>query len=325
VDGEFLNQPSGAGQPVGMPDATKVFVVNPSTFSPGDTVHVFSGFSGSPGGGTEATLKGEMRQVASVVTTLPAHIVVEAIPPNTTDALQHTYPYAGAAPPGEDPPYSFVARVDAGIYDIAATATKLAPVFNDAFVEYKFVEDSLGINGRGRVPAWTNIAEVDDIGRGALFFANRMPPSFTTPKTNHVHLVAAATHMDTDPDEVDAVGATLSGFNLSWVFYDKIASNPACSGGALVNCVLSTSAHELVHQWDVNSNLARGHDSQLAHNSATRGCLMNLASDDTLPDLARLHDNLTAPPSPPSIDLYCLRGHVDDLNQTACTWPPLFP
>jgi hypothetical protein len=323
--GEFLNQPSGAGQPVGMPDATKVFVANPSVFAPGDIVHVFSGLSGSPGGGTEATLKGEMRRVASVVTTPPTHIVVEAIPPNTTDALQHTYPYSGGAPPGDDPPYSFVAKVAAGVYDIAATALKLAPVFDDAFVEFVFVEDALGIDGTGRVPAWTSIAEVDDIGRSALFFANRMPPSFATPKTNHLQLVASATHMDMDPDEMDAIGATLSGFNLSWVFYDKIASVPACGAAVLANCVLSTSAHELVHQWDVNPNLAGGHDSQIAHNSATRGCLMNLTSDDTLPDLARLHDNLTAPPPPPSIDLYCLRGHADDLNQTACSWPPLFP
>lgn len=315
-DGEFLYQPSGAGQPVGMPDATKVFVVNPNTFTVGDVVHVFSGFTGFAGGGTQATLTGEMRQVAAVVTTPPpAHIVVEAIPPSTIDALQHTYPYSGGAPPGEDPPYSFVAKVGAGVYDIGVTKEKLAPVFDDAFVDWVFVDVPR------HIPYW-NIAEVNQVGRSAFFFDNREPPSFSLPKTNHVQLVAAGTHMD--PVFPDAVGSTLENFNLSWVFFDKLVA--ACNAAVLANCVLSTTAHELVHQWDVNSttNLG-GHDLQLAHNSLTRGCLMNLSSDDRLPDLAKLHDNLTAPPSPSSIDLYCLRGHVDDLNQTACSWPPFFP
>lgn len=39
---------------------------------------------------------------------------------------------------------------------------------------------------------------------------------------------------------------------------------------------------------------------------------------DRLIGPARFHANLAAP----SKDLYCIRGHVDDLNQDAYTWPP---
>lgn len=119
------------------------------------------------------------------------------------------------------------------------------------------------------------------------FLSNREPPSFATARRNHVQLVAAGTHMDMTPANMNAIGATLANSNLSWVFFDKIAAVTGCSGAALANCVLSTTAHELVHQWDANPNTVGRHDSQTAHNSTTRGCLMNLMSDDTLPDLGQ--------------------------------------
>lgn len=292
--GQFINQTSGAGQA----DPSKVFVPTPATFAMGNMVHVLAGF---PAGGTPATADGEMRTVVAIAAD---HIVVNA-------PLANTYPYGGGFPPGEDPPYSFVAKVTGGAYDLSPSTPIGATAFDDTFTEWVFVD------GGGFVPAWPTINDVADIGRSVFFFKNRQPPSFQVPRTNHVQLVAAGSHSDVA--EPNATGATSAAGNISWVFHDKIASLcGGCNTNQLKNFIDSVATHELAHQWNVNPpvTLTDGHDSEFTWINATRECLMNLAGDDTL-GVARFHANLAAP----SIDLYCIRGHVDDLNQDSCMWP----
>ena len=91
-------------------------------------------------------------------------------------------------------------------------------------------------------------------------------------------------------------------------------SDPANGQFALPTAILR-SARSQGHDWDVNHGMSRHHDSQFAWNSATAKCLMDPDRDRKLGVVA-LHDETA-----PSIDLYCIRSHVDDLNQTSCTWP----
>jgi len=58
-----------------------------------------------------------------------------------------------------------------------------------------------------------------------------------------------------------------------------------------------------------------GHDLENSWNNAARKCLMNEMRDPSL-GVGRFHANLAAP----SKDLYCIRGHLDDLNQDTCVW-----
>ncbi len=295
-EGAFIDQTSSAGQ-------TQVFVTTPATFTAGDMVHIFSAES-------PATKTGDMRTVVNV----PVggdHIVVDG-------NLSQTYTYTAGVPPvapGDAPPYSYVAKVTPGVYgDVKPPVRDLVAAFDDAFTEWVVIETD------GVVPGWTTVPNDltgrPAVGRSAAFFENR---EFSAP-SNTVQLVAAGF----------AVGPLVAGgtvgdgtTNVSWVFVDRITSNlcMGCSGAQLGNYINTVAAHELAHQWNVNKPQdPGGHDSENAWNNATRKCLMNSSRDRTL-GRDHFHADLTAT----SIDLYCIRGHVDNLNLDTCTWPPEFP
>lgn len=290
--GEFVNQNSGAGQP----DPSKVFVVNPGTFMVGEEVHVLSG--------TPTTQEGERRTVSAVALD---HIVVNS-------PLGSTYTYSGPNPPGAAAPYSFVAKVSAGAYEILPTSNTLAISFTDPFNEWQFVD------GGSFLPAWPMINLTDIDPQTSAFFKNVLPG--VIPRTNHVQLVAAGALAAPDPNILGATQADnalpLISKNWSWVFTDTIQSKcVGCTGGQLQNSLSDVAAHELAHQWNVNPESTAGHDLENSWNDATKKCLMNQSRDRALGP-ARLHANLAAL----SKDLYCIRGHSDNLNQDTCTWPP---
>lgn len=291
--GEFIDQTSGAGQA----DPTRVFVPTPATFAMGDMVHVLSGE-------TQDTAEGEMAAIASIGAD---HVVLNA-------PLTHTYSYLGPEPPGDANPYSFIAKVvPGGAYDnIGASSADLAVAFDDPFTEWLFVD------GGSFLPAWTVIDQVDINPRSFLFFLNRQSPMSPTPRENHVQLVAAGA--STVATINGLTGAQDPATNWSWVFKDASAMNcTGCNATQLLSFIIDVTVHELGHQWNVNipQDLG-GHDSENSWNDAGRKCLMNEMRDASLTGTAHFHANLAAP----SIDLYCIRGHVDDLNQDSCTWPP---
>ena len=289
--GEFVDQTSGAGQA----DPTQIFVVNPATFSIGEQVHVLSG-------STPATQEGEGRTVSAVAID---HIVVDS-------ALTNSYTQS-------DPntaPYSFVAKVSGGFYEVAPSSTVLGITFTDPLCDWTFVD------GGSFLPAWTSIPIDDITPRTSTFFKNLQ--AGLIPRTNHVQLVAAG--QLADPNGTDFLGLTQAvnppggtSKNWSWIFLDSIQNFCfGCSAAQLQNSIWDTSAHELAHQWNVNRpENPEGHDSENTWNDATKRCLMNPVSDLKIGP-ARLHANLAAP----SKDLYCIRGHTNDLNQDTCTWPP---
>jgi hypothetical protein len=288
--GEFMNQTSGAGQA----DPAKVFVLTPATFTMGDTVHVLSGE-------TPDTAAGEIRTVASVAAD---HVVLDA-------PLTRTYSYLGPDPPGDANPFSFIAKVSGGVYDdIGASVANLAQAFDDPFTEWLFVD------GGSFLPAWTVIDQTDINPRSFFFFLNRQSPASPTPKPNHVQLVAAGA---TNPPVNGLTGGQNPATNWSWVLKDTSTANcVGCSAAQLLNFITDVTVHELAHQWNVNRPQdPGGHDSENAWDDPGRKCLMNEMRNGALDGVARFHDNLAAP----SIDLYCIRGHIDDLNQDSCTWP----
>ena len=293
--GEFVDQTSGAGQA----DPAQVFVVNPATFTVGEEVHVLSG--------TPSTQEGERRTVSAVAID---HIVVNS-------ALASTYTYIGPAAPGDAAPYSFVAKVSGGVYEVLPTSNTLAISFTDPFLEWKFVD------GGSFLPAWPVVGDPNVINtRTPSFFKNVLPG--TVPKINHVQLVAAGALGAPDPNIRGVTQAENDGIliskNWSWIFTDTIQSSCiACTGLQIQNSISDVTAHELAHQWNVNLEIpdTGGHDMQNTWNDATKKCLMNQARDRKIGP-ARLHENLAAPTN----DLYCIRGHTDDLNQDSCTWPP---
>jgi hypothetical protein len=72
----------------------------------------------------------------------------------------------------------------------------------------------------------------------------------------------------------------------------------------------------LAHQWNVNPEDSEAHDLENTWNTPARKCLMNESRDPKIGGVAKFHANLTAA----SKDLYCIRGHVDDLNLDTCSW-----
>ncbi len=288
--GEFINQTSGAGQP----DPAKVFVVNPATFTVGEEVHVLSG--------TPATQEGERRTVSAVALD---HIVVNS-------ALTNAYTYTGPTSPGDVAPYSFVAKVSGGVYEVLPTSNTLAISFTDPFMEWKFVD------GGSFLPAWTviDLLKIDE--RTHVFFKNVQPGVPVIPRTNHVQLVAAGalTTSDRGATQAENNGTQISK-NWSWILTDTIQSLCACTGTLLQNSFSDVTAHELAHQWNVNPEDPLRHDLENTWNDPTKKCLMNESRVRSMGPV-RLHANLAAP----SKDLYCIRGSLDDLNQNACTWPP---
>jgi len=297
--GEFIDQTSGAGQP----DPTKVFVVNPATFAVADEVHVLAGFITPLT--VPATAEGEKRTVTSVAAD---HIVLNA-------PLANSYPYVGPDPPGGATPYSFVAKVSGGFHEISPTSKVLSRTFDDPFTEWQFVD------GGSFVPAWTVIARNDIDARSFAFFKNLEPS--VIPKANHVQLVTAGVLAAPDAGLAGLTSADNptgdTALNWSWIFRDAIQSScTGCTATQLQNYLSDVTAHELAHQWNVNKpEDPGGHDLQNTWHDVAKKCLMNEARDRLIGP-ARFHANLAAP----SKDLYCIRGHVDDLNQDACTWPP---
>ncbi|HKY31669.1 MAG TPA: hypothetical protein VJV23_03960 [Candidatus Polarisedimenticolia bacterium] len=289
--GEFINQTSGAGQP----DPAKVFVASPGTFTVGEEVHVLSGL-------TPATQEGERRTVSAVAVD---HIVVNS-------PLTSAYPYGGPVAPGDAAPYSFVAKVAGGFYEISPTSSTLGISFTDPFSEWQFVD------GGSFLPAWTVMPLMKIDERTHVFFRNVQPGAPVVPKTNHVQLVAAGAVDTGDRGVTQADNALpLISKNWSWVLTDTIQSLCACAGAPLQNSFSDVAAHELAHQWNVNPEDPNRHDLENTWNDSTKLCLMNQNRVRTLGP-ARLHANLAAP----SKDLYCIRGHLDDLNQDMCSWPP---
>ncbi len=297
--GEFVDQTSGAGEP----DAAKVFVVNPATFTVGEEVHVLAGFI------TPATVaavaEGEKRTVAAVAAD---HIVLNA-------PLNNTYPYVATMPPGLDAPYSFVAKVAAGAYEISPSSKILAKAFDDPFSEWTFVD------GSSFLPFWSvqeSSAATFVDARSFAFFKNFSQASPIAPRTNHVQLVAVgATDTGVSKGLTQATNSGPDiGSNWSWVFTDNITANcGGCTMTQLQNFREDVTTHELAHQWNVNPEDVNGHDLQDAWNNPSRRCLMNETREPTL-GVGRFHSNLAAP----SKDLYCIRGHVDDLNLDTCVW-----
>ncbi len=288
--GEFINQDSGNGQSL-------VYVPTPSAFPVDAMVHVMSGFDA-------ATVKGEFGIVR--MNSATDHIVVDTDPGTPlNDPLINLY----GASTSTTHPFSFVALAG-DAYDIQPSTTVLAEAFDDAFVEW------LRVDGSSFLPSWPVINE-NDIDSRSFFFFKNLDRGTVMPEINHIQLVAAGALAA--PDDGDA-GKASSGKAWSWVFTDTIASTcVGCTSTQEQNYEHSVNAHECAHQWDVNPTDTKGHCTQTAWNDLSRGCLMNSPIDRPWLGVPRLHKS-TGPTIPD--DLYCIRGHVDDLNQESCTWPP---
>jgi hypothetical protein len=95
------------------------------------------------------------------------------------------------------------------------------------------------------------------------------------------------------------------------------AQHIAIATVARVDVLVSWNFKHIVNLYRIHGynsvNLRRGYPTPI---SPTRKCLMNEARSRTLDGVARLHANLAATTK----DLYCVRGHIDDLNQDTCAW-----
>ena len=301
--GEFLTQTSGAGQP----NPARVFVANPGIFAPGDAVHILSGDS-------IATSEGEFGIIALV-----GAAFVDLQSPL---ALSYSEPLD---PPNNILfPYSFLARIASGFFDAHPSTTELATTFDDTFVEWYLLATT------GFVPHWAFAAGTTDELRNAFLsersflFFDHFNRSDGMPFMNYVQLVSASRFEESPPITGAVLGlteATNSGgqtaFNWSWIFADTITSFAPSN---LQNVSYHVAAHELGHQLNVNQGnpLGKGHDGEDAWGVPILGCLMNATTPPDTTSVRRLHASLTAP----SQDLYCIRTHVDDLNQDQC---PAFP
>lgn len=305
--GETVTQDSGLG-------ANRVYVANPSTFSVGDDVHVLSGDN-------FATAEGEISKVAPGGIAAD-HIVLE-------DTLTNLYRESdgGPAPTNDQHPFSFVARVADGSYDAQLSSESLTRLYDDTFMEWLFVD------GGSFLPLWPVVDSTTPATaaewiqqRTVHFFKNLDAFSPPSASRNHVQLVAAARY---DPQIVpypvppqDVIGGVslgdLDATNWSWVFVKGILDGctiVGCTAQQLDNILNDYKNHELAHQWQVNKpqNVA-GHDMRTSWNSSQL-CQMNESRDFSMP--TKFHAELSAP-----FDLFCIRGHVDDLDQDGCSWPP---
>ncbi len=301
--GETITADSGFG-------TNRVDVANPSTFAEGDEVHLISA----------STPYGEISTVA-VGGIMSDHILLD-------DILMNLYPDSdGGLPPSNDKfPYSFVAKVSAGAYDAQPSAGALARVYDDTFTEWVFV------GGGSFLPLWSVVDSTtpqtakDWIQvRTVHFFENLdvfNPPSAAP---NHVQLVAAARY---DPLIVpppippqDVVGGASKGdvdaTNWTWIFVKGILDGcnlVGCTNQQRDNILDDFKNHELAHQWQVNKPQdPDGHDTKTSWDSNGL-CQMNENRDFSMP--TKFHADLVAP-----FDLFCIRGHVDDLDQDLCSWP----
>ncbi|MCI0603095.1 hypothetical protein L0156_08765 [bacterium] len=300
--GEFIIKDSGNGS--GNP-ATEVYVKTASTFRRNDVVVVFSG----------TYPVGETRQVVSRDTkknTITLNLALNNLYPSTVIPGQ-----CDPSKPATDPnaftpycaksPYSFVARTADGAYDVAPSETAYVRAFDDTFAHWKIAANSR------YVPAWPDIPKTQP-GDVAQFIYDHTLPFITTGTIqNHVALVSAGTH---DVTNVPLYAAENAGLNYIAVFEQRTRDLNTTSP---VNAVASVTAHELGHMWDVNgAPPSNGEDDQPAWIALNLDpyCLMNQARDRNQ-GVQAFHTNLG---SAPTIDLYCIRGHVDNLFQYTCTW-----
>jgi hypothetical protein len=292
--GQFLNQTSGAGEP--FPD--RIYVANPSAFSDGDNVHVIAGFP--IGNDTRDTAVGEFRKVA-INGIGPNYIIVDA-------PLENSYPYDDLLPPGENYPFSYVADVEGGAFDVTPGSLILSNAFDDAFAEFLFVDV-------GYVPHWP-LTYFVTFGRPTEFFSNR-DESFS-PLESHVQLIAADSF--SEYPAIKILAETNKEENRSQVFVGTIddeCTSLNCNEGQEANYLDSVTVHEFVHHWlGVNMSLPLEHCEEMAWNDSSMMCLMN-AGRDRRHGVQKLHTNLG---SAPDIDLYCIRGgQIDTI--VPCSWP----
>ncbi len=287
--GEFVIKDSGPGS--GNAD-NKVYVRSVGIFGVGNTIHIFSG--------TNPT--GEMATVLAKNTSeksLTLSINLTSLYPSTV--------IAGSCDPSNGTfnaycaksPYSFVAKVSGGTYDVLPTDTRYDRAFTDPFVEIKVLSSNF-------LPAWPNIniTQLPALGpwideRTFLYFENKNT-------TNHVQLVSAGTHQVPPPNPVYGItksGGSAGTTNTSWVFWKKIKD----SFSPHQNALDSVTAHEFAHQWNVNPTYSQQHCNQLAWLplGIDPYCLMN-QSRDRSKGVQLFH---IADPS----EIWCIRKHADNL------------
>lgn len=309
--GEFLTQASGAGRP----NPARVFVANSSIFAVGDDVHVLAGDDSSTPVGQERS-EGELGVVAAVG---PGFVDLQA-------PLQLTYEEP-QPPPSPPFPFAFIARRAGGTYDVQPSVTEMEKAFNDAFSDWVLLP------GDGFVPHWP-WAEGNNNPDRALFIDQRSFLFFryydrqnARPFVNHVQLVSAAQFEEVLPSspvlgraEDSNVGG-LPADNWVWMFAGTIAQK---APGNIANVQSHVLAHELGHQLNVNQGnpAGNGHDVQAAWGAAgtcqpsnlEHCCLMNASTPLNTTGVKRFHAEQAAP----SHDLFCIRSHLDDLNQDGC-------
>lgn len=302
--GEFLTQTSTAGG-----QRTILKVRKASTFSRRDAIHVFGGADYT--NANKSILVGEYVVVTAVDTNKNEITVeVDANRDGNGDGagLTLSYPTAGSGtvtdPCSAVYPYSFVARIAGGVYDTTTAISpntlenSLSDPFNDASVEWRVIGESF-------IPNWTTVCGGNDSQKAIWaqdiakhFFQNYV----NTPTTNHVQIISASRW---DPSLV--YGWTDPQPYVSWMFLDALTTRLRID---------NTLVHEIGHQWNVNQvgGIGGGHDSnQMCGNTVT--CVMR--SDPTLLTIPGKFHCILGDPE----DLYCIRSHIDDLNQNTCNWP----
>lgn len=300
--GEFLTQDSGAGQA----DPERVFVVNSSTFSVGDEVHILSGDS-------IAHSQGEIGMVAAV----------DPVPGCQCVDLQAPLTLTYSAPLGTPPaPYSFLAKRSAGTFDVLPSATTLALAFDDGFTEWFLLPDD------GFVPYWEHAGNTPQdremfIDPRSFLFFKHYDRSTGEPFVNHVQLVSASRYEPSIPPPPASATLGLTSAsntptvanNWSWIF-DQTIADFATSGNDQ-NVRDHVTAHELGHELNVNQGDPGGHDNEMGWappGQTPQACLMTATTQDNTTADHRFH----AAPAAPTRDLLCIRTHVDDLNQDTC-------
>jgi hypothetical protein len=228
-------------------------------------------------------------------------------------ALQLTYQPTNdlnCGPPGDPDcaifPYSFIADLNSIIPGIA-DVDELRKAYDGAFVEWKII-------GGYSIPAWILIPFTTEEQKDN-FIKQRSEKYFTySIEKNHLQVVDAGRY-ELDGTPLTYNGRTYDNKNISWIFIDRIVN---AYPEAPINAIQNVTAHELGHQWNVNSAVLDGHDQFFAARNDcvedTEKCLMNVSRDRTL-GVDKFHCNESY-----IWDLYCIRGHVDDLFQNQCNW-----
>ena len=236
--GAWVVADSGAGQQNPM----RAHVSDTAGFVIGDDVQILSGDSFE-------TANGEFGTVYAIG---PGYVDVDTDPGPDLAGLKQLYRSAGGPPPADQAPFSFLARVLPGVYDANQNTASMAVAFDDAYAEWVVLPMT------GFVPHWPLVPDPEiDLG----YLALRSPPFFRSlsdpnrpPILNTVQLVSAA-------DADGAFGLSVSQFDWTWVFHDRIVSFYPLNVAAASE---STTAHELAHQFDVNQMDTKGYDAEEA-------------------------------------------------------------